>query len=76
MLYNIMHKVAGHTGSSGGACLGAVNEVDDEYPDGEPRQHLHTRAFTDDLQPRGGFIPAETLVLTGTAGDNDTAGEY
>ena len=26
--------------------------------------------FTDESRPRAGFIPAETLVQTGTAGDN------
>ena len=30
--------------------------------------------FTDESWPRGGFIPAETLVHNGTAGDNGTAG--
>ena len=30
--------------------------------------------FTDNSRPIGGFIPAESLVLTGTAGDNGTAG--
>ena len=30
--------------------------------------------FTDALRPRGGFIPAETLVQNSTAGDNGTAG--
>ena len=30
--------------------------------------------FTEESWPRWGFIPAETLVLNGTAGDNGTAG--
>ena len=30
--------------------------------------------FTDESQPMRGFIPAENLVLNGTAGDNGTAG--
>ena len=30
--------------------------------------------FTDESRPRAGFIPAETLVHNGTAGDSDTAG--
>ena len=29
--------------------------------------------FTGESRPRGGFIPTETLVLAGTAGDNGTA---
>ena len=33
-----------------------------------------TGSFTDESLPRGGFIPAETLVLNGTAGDNGTGG--
>ena len=28
----------------------------------------------DESRPRGGFIPAETLVQNGTAGDNGTGG--
>ena len=31
--------------------------------------------FTDKSRPRGVVIPAETLVLNGTAGDNSTAGD-
>ena len=30
--------------------------------------------LTDESRPRAGFIPAETLVHHGTAGDNGTAG--
>ena len=30
--------------------------------------------FTDESRPRACFIPAETLVQNGTAGDNDTTG--
>ena len=37
--------------------------------------HLQPRAYyrTNRGGPRAGFIPAETLVLNGTAGDNGTA---
>ena len=35
-------------------------------------QGEHT--LLDELRPRGGFIPAETLALAGNAGDNGTAG--
>ena len=31
-------------------------------------------AYTGESRPMGGFIPAETLVQNGTAGDNGTAG--
>ena len=32
------------------------------------------RILKDESRPMGGFIPTETLVLAGTAGDNGTAG--
>ena len=42
------------------------------------RQCDHTRPpldlLPDESWPREGFIPAETLVQNGTAGDNGTAG--
>ena len=37
-------------------------------------EHDYVSAFTDESRPMGGFIPAETLVLVGTVGDNGTAG--
>ena len=36
--------------------------------------HCHVRlTFTDESRPMEGFIPAEVLLLNGTAGDNGTA---
>ena len=37
-------------------------------------RHHQEGTFTDESRPRGGFIPAETLVQNGTAGDTSTAG--
>ena len=38
-----------------------------------PEMSENNSTFTDESRPRGCFIPAETLVLNGTAGDNGTA---
>ena len=52
---------------------GMVSDTDAERQCADLGREIHTRGdtpFTDESRPRGGFVPAETLVQNGTSGDN------